>query len=323
MKTILYSGYGWADNIGNSFIDFGVDYLLKLSLKNDDMIVNMSNIPNFIKGNYGSRFPFSMFQDPMIKNFDLRTLTKVDYIVLGGSLFTKKWFNYQNTLIKYLINEQVPVIVIGGGGGKSYSQNEQKTISPILSKLNLYALITRDSRTFEFYNKYANYAYDGIDSAFFLNNVFKPVKIDIENLCLSIFDIMDHEPNIKYPKDSHIVKLYHSYVDIRSVFYLRKKFLNFFKLISKKHLISDCPFDYLHLFGNAKYTYTDRVHACVATLIFGGEAMYFDNSDRSYLFERIGIYDQIKSGLTKLDMKMIEDEKSKQLKFLKEIFSES
>ncbi len=76
-----------------------------------------------------------------------------------------------------------------------------------------------------------------------------------------------------------------------------------------------------NVFGNSSETYSDRVHACIATLIYGGKAKYFDDSGRANLFERIGI-GNIRNNLMTLDMSFIEKEKEKQLAFLNKIFSE-
>jgi|GEM_PF-2341278 len=91
--------------------------------------------------------------------------------------------------------------------------------------------------------------------------------------------------------------------------------------IQESIVVSDHPYEYLNVFGNSSETYSDRVHACIATLIYGGKAKYFDDSGRANLFERIGI-GNIRNNLMTLDMSFIEKEKEKQLAFLNKIFSE-
>ena len=86
--------------------------------------------------------------------------------------------------------------------------------------------------------------------------------------------------------------------------------------------MSDIPDDYLNLYANTYGVYSNRVHACIATLAFGNRAMHFSKSPRAYLFDRLGVKN-IRKELVKLDPDMLLQEKESQLSFLKKIFENS
>ena len=82
-------------------------------------------------------------------------------------------------------------------------------------------------------------------------------------------------------------------------------------------LSSDEPWTYISLYSNSNLTLSDRVHACVATLVFGNPAMLFTPSPRSALFGRVGLED-ISKKIVELDMEFLADEQERQIAWLKE-----
>jgi len=116
--------------------------------------------------------------------------------------------------------------------------------------------------------------------------------------------------------DEEIVRTHHASVSIKLIKkYLteRKKYFG-----SSNTLISDIPEDYLTLYANTKATYSDRVHACVATLAYGNPARLYSNTPRSLLFDRVGITD-IRDKVVYPDLKRLKREKEKQVEFLSSI----
>jgi hypothetical protein len=85
-------------------------------------------------------------------------------------------------------------------------------------------------------------------------------------------------------------------------------------------LISDIPEDYLQLYANTKATFSDRVHACIATFAFGHPAMLFSKTKRAFLFKRLGL-ETVQEKLTYPDMMKIKEEKIKQVQFLASILN--
>lgn len=79
---------------------------------------------------------------------------------------------------------------------------------------------------------------------------------------------------------------------------------------------ADLPYGYLNLYANSSLTLSDRVHACAATLAFGNSAMLFVNTDRLGLLGRVGA-EGITEHPVQLDLKRLEDEKSRMVEWLK------
>lgn len=81
---------------------------------------------------------------------------------------------------------------------------------------------------------------------------------------------------------------------------------------------SDIPHSYLTLYANTSLTLSNRVHACVATLAYGNEAMLFSRSPRSRLLDRIGAVDiTVKPQHVNLDH--IAEEKNSLVEFLQSV----
>lgn len=320
MKEVFYFGHCWADNIGNAFIDFGINYSLKEALKEYDVkINNISNVQPYNDFNFNNRFPYNLLSGGRKKQdeiFDLRTHTKPDLVVLGGSLFDIFWCKVHSGFLEWLIEEQVPVMVLGGGGGNNYSSEELNYVSSFWKKINFIGYISRDEKALNNFGKYAKTSFSGIDNAFFLNDAYEPAKLHIEPYAINTFDLT--YPRVVNDGYNKVIKLSHRLLDVDSFKSFLKRWFKAFKIVKTYDFISDYPNDYLNLYANAEVTHSDRVHACVAALIFGGKAQYYDKSDRSYLFDRVKLSD-IRNTPVSLDMDYIEKEKQQQLKNIKTV----
>lgn len=318
MKTICYFGQNWAGNLGNAFIDYSIKYCLNRVLHGEDYVINeASNLPANLKYNFGKRNPFQWF----VKNpstFDLRLHMKPDYVVLGGSLLDVFWTKMHAEFLKWLSEKSIKVIILGGGGGNHYTQEEITYVKNAWKNINVIGFVARDYRAHENFKDIFTNNYAGIDNAFFLADFFKPAELDIEKLGAKAFDLtFDRE--IEFPDGFTVVNLRHRVQDVDSFKFFRKHGVKTWSIAGETDVLSDSPEDYLHIYGNSKITHSDRVHACVSTLSFGGQARYYDKSDRSFLFERVGL-GNINKELVKLDQDYIRGEKEKQLAFLKSLF---
>jgi len=319
MKNICYFGQDWAGNIGNAFIDYSINYCLNKVLDGQEYaICQASMLPAWLKYNFGYRKPFKWFF-PKVSSFDLRQHMKPDYVVMGAALLDVYWTKIHHSMLEWLADNHIKVIILGGGGGNNYSREEIEYVSSYWRKINVVAFIARDNRCLENFKGIFSETYAGIDNAFFLKEAYKPAPLDIENLGVKTFDIT-RDRDIEFPENFTVLNLRHRVFDVDSFKYAIHHGLKTFKIVATSDLISDSPDDYLNIYGNSKITHSDRVHACVATLSFGGQARYYDNSDRSYLFERVGLQD-IKKQLVKLDQDFITKEKERQLAYLKEVFA--
>jgi hypothetical protein len=313
-KTILYCGYGWATNIGNAFIDFGVQYALE-KVASDANVQLVSNSAGWFRHQYDTRIP--SFKNKAKNTFDIRTLVMADFCLLGGALFSTLWFKINQSLYDHLVKTQMKVIIYGGGGGNDQNPNENEQVREYLKNLNLFGFISRDRQTFNSFSDIAEYCYDGIDCGFFVNNYLSPIKLTLKDFVIITFDHID-EPSFEITKK--IIRLYHAPWDLGRIETIIKSPLKSKNLMVENDMISDYPNDYLNLYANCTETYSDRVHACVATLAYGNKARYYGKSPRSFLFERVGL-DTINSELVSLDKEYLDSEKEKQLAFLAKIIN--
>jgi fibrillarin-like rRNA methylase len=93
------------------------------------------------------------------------------------------------------------------------------------------------------------------------------------------------------------------------------------QLASKMDWASEFPEDYLQLYANCDTVYTDRVHACVAALIYGNKAMYFGKSPRYGLLPRVLQGADITKEPVSLNLDYVAQEKQKQLDFLDSVLN--
>lgn len=318
MIRICYMGQDWAGNIGNAFIDTAINYCLNKVLNGQEYVINQSSmLPAYIKYNFAYRKPFSWF----IKNpstFDMRTHIVADYVVMGAALLDIYWTKVHHGLLEHLAEKKTKVIILGGGGGNKYSEEEKNYVKSYWKKINVVAFIARDRKCYDNFKDIFTENYCGIDNAFFLKDAYTPAKLDIENLGVKTFDLT-YDRDIEFPEGFTVVTARHRAFDVDSIKFAVRKGFKTFSIAGSTDLISESVDDYLNLYGNSKITHSDRVHACVATLSFGGKARYYDNSDRSYLFERVNL-GNINKELVQLDQEFIAEEKRKQLDYLKSVF---
>lgn len=79
---------------------------------------------------------------------------------------------------------------------------------------------------------------------------------------------------------------------------------------------SDDPWTYVNIYGNATFTLSDRVHACVASLTYGKQAMLFTPSPRSSLFDRVGV-ESIREQLCTLDLDFLTEQQEKEISWVR------
>lgn len=323
MKTICYFGHDWAGNIGNAFIDYSIKYCIRKALNDPNYpIVEASNLPAYLKYNFSERKPFCWINTPKDVNFDLRTMMMPDVVVMGAALLDVFWSKIHIGLLDWLRTTKTKVIILGGGGGNNYSADEIKYVKNAWRGINVIAFIARDEKAYNNFKDLSENRYLGIDNAFFLADCFTPARLNTQGKKLGVktFDVkIDRE--VHFPDDYMVITLRHRLMDVDSIKFASRHGMNTFSIVGRTDLISDFPDDYLHIYGNAAQTHSDRVHACVATLSFGGAARYYDNSDRSWLFERVHC-GSIRNELVTLNLAYIKEEKDKQIKYLASILGQ-
>lgn len=323
--NILYYGACWPTNIGNAFIDYGSIYTIKTAVP-DAKVYFASELP---------RWFFKVNRENMDKSIDLAELMKIDFVVISGMALCDEFIETEGPILKRLSKRGVK-IVLNGCGGTTYRKTEFSNFRKFLDSIKLSGFISRDEISYNNYRDCSPKSYNGIDCAFFLSEAFNPAHLTIEDYVVYNFDSME-EPKIE-EHNKKIIMAHHSYFQLFPTIATNKETIltigtrfPFIKIIKynasrryfkhKGTLISDIPDDYLNLYANAYATYSDRVHACIATLSFGNFARLYSTTQRASVFERVGA-GEIKEKLVKLDQDKINIDKEKQISFLREIFEE-
>jgi len=293
---ILYYGGCWPTNIGNAFVNLGAVHLLRKATENRVQIFFWSGMSGYL---------FAIYKKSE-NTIPVSDLFRCDYLVIAGMTLCKHFFYTQKITLEGFINQGTKIIIAGGGAGV-YNKEEVKEVRRWLKRIPVYALISRDTYSYNEYGDLAVYSYDGIDSAFFISDYFPKLEIEKKNFVIFTFDHMS-EPKIKTEKE--IIRLHHYCWPPA----FKKAFFKYHNT-----LISDLPTDYLTLYANASVVYSDRVHACIVSLAYGNKAMFFSKkSPRIRMFERVGASD-INKKPVQLNMEKLKLEKEKQISFLKKI----
>lgn len=319
--TFLQNGGGWTTNIGNAFLDLGSIELLRQAFPESE--VHLSSVMNryYSKRIRGGILGRIAKNDGDISNvLNIQEYAKVDFVAQCGAFLGMDWFELNGPVLEKLVDRGVRLIITGGGmTDKAYSEEEVETVRQYLKRLSPLVFISRDRESYKAFHDLAEYSYDGIDVAFFLNDAYSAMELDIPPYVVLNFDKTTDPDLDGIDLDGRkIVRIHHSF---------------FHKLFSTEHfkyrshyygkknvMISEIPYGYLNLYAGAEEVYSDRVHACVASMVYGTQARLFSSTSRAGLLERVGL-ESVLSELTYPDISSIHKEKEKQVKFLSEILS--
>jgi len=263
---------------------------------------------------------------------ELASLVKSDYLIISGMLLCDDLIKFFEPTISKIIKNGSKFI-ISGGGGQTYSDKEVENCRNFLKRNPPYAFISRDEVSFKNYHDLAEHSYNGIDCGFFVADYLIPADLNLSDFVVFNFDeskphkflrlvkqvFFSQKPPAEIPEVSgkNIIRTHHSCWPIwrNGLINLGAANSNF---SAPNTLISDNPDDYLNLYARTKATYSDRVHACIATLSFGNPAMLSSVTPRSSLFNKIGA-DTITEKLTYPNMEKMKEEKEKYLEFLAKV----
>lgn len=330
MKIGLFTSV-FFNNIGNGFIDLGAEATIKEALPNGGELVKLSQCANFA-ASIGKMFLLKEF--PVVhwvwkklmqkhaKNlqdksyhvvtpldvFSVAKIAKLDYFILPGCILTVPFFSIYSKLLEEKTKDHTKLIFLGVSGN-FYNDFEIKTVKSYLKILHPYAIITRDSKAYSLYKDFADYSYNGIDNAFFVNRCgISKVETTLDPYIILNFEDPKHTDTRKLLASSH-----------KNIIYTNHKPFPYSKvsrLVKQGIMVSDTPLDYLFLYANTTEIYSDRVHACIPTLAFGNKARLFSDSPRIALFENVGL-PNITKELVCIDNLKIRQEN--QIAFLKSI----
>ena len=262
-------------NMGDAFVALGLEFIVRKVLKNT--IIHRACSPYGAVGYLPERSYYSLLRKVVplrirekiaykytrgiSQAFEyVQYIDKLKYIVLGGCILTQYYVKKDLRFLLKLKN-RVKVLMIGVGG-ESYTRHEIEEVKKFLSELKPYLIVTRDPYAYELYSEYAEFAYDGIDNAYFVSDAFTPPRLNIRYIILN-FDHM-REPDIQNPENLPIIRIHNTTKGIPRK-WLRQQ--NFF--------VSDNPEDYLTLIANAEFVHTDRIHTSVVARSYNRPYKYY------------------------------------------------
>lgn len=289
----------WVTNIGNGFIDKGARTLIEQAFP-DAKIVESSGHPqstaiqqsDLLLNRVGKYLPDQILDTSAGGSYQDRAVSVANFVdadiaVLPGCVLNDTGFDPYEPLLHSLSERGIPIYILGGGGG-DYEPGTRRLVNRVLQETDIRGLITRDSDAYECYNESVEYSYDGLDCAFWINDWHQPVRADREFEMLT-FDKID-EPELPLQSSESVVRTDHfpferPHGTLRQKTKRRLLQIEFFQ--QDRTMVSDLLTDYLFFYANAAVTHSDRIHACVPTLVYGNEAQFWFETPRAALFEKV------------------------------------
>lgn len=306
-RGILYYGGLWPTNIGNAFIDLGALYLLAATAP---------GTPIFQASRFSRFYAQERAQGRgrCLRNswrpFDVAEHAEVDWVVVAGNVTHSDLIRVEGPTIAALVARGARLVILGGGCSV-YDEGEARAFGEFMCRLGAYAFVSRDRYSFERLSGAAAHAFPGIDCAFFLPDAVQPAALRIGRYVACAFDDQRRETELELSGQTVVRARHYSYG-------IRERFIR--KLDGT--LVSDLPHDYLSLYAGAEVVYSDRVHACVAALAYGGKARLFSSTPRARLFEEVGA-GAIAREVVRADVSLLRDRKRAQVRFLSDLFDRS
>jgi hypothetical protein len=329
-------------NIGNYFIEIGSKTIIDLVRPNYNVLqisgtgriffeyskINIitktirkinhkTNIINSLLGHSRNhilnKYYYSKKDNNFLNNFyDFSLNFKSKYVILSGCILNKYTIERFGKSLLDFKNKGSKIILLGSGG-EDYNKLEVNLVKEYLEKLKPYAIITRDDVAYNFYNKYSEYSYSGIDSAFFIEDYIKKLKIFYDNPNKYVIFTFDKINEPKIITSKNVIRLHHSFLGVAELFpSLQNSYYN-----RPNTFVSDSALEYLILYYYADKVYTDRVHACIASLTFNHPCKLFYETPRTYLLKKVNINEFNKIMLP--DKYTLKKEKNKELNFIDDI----
>lgn len=172
---------GWSPNIGNAFFALGIQHVLEQAVPNARVVLfsDQAAYLNMVPGANYRREPRN----------SLRYLDHIrpDYIVLTGSLLVEQFPQVWETSLRCLCRGGTRILLIGVGH-YDYSLEEIELCRSLLREYSPYVFVSRDHQTYGNLYNVAEYAYDGIDGAYFVPDVFEPIQTDLPPYIVLNFD---------------------------------------------------------------------------------------------------------------------------------------
>jgi hypothetical protein len=308
----MYIG-AWPQNIGNAFFDLGALAIIKKIAPNATIYRTGGSVHWMFNASAKKnesrvvRKLRKVTNNPIPRNpnsVEIGQVAELDLLVFAGMSMCEEFvLNNGKTFIE-ASKRGIPVLLLGTGGSL-YNERDTRVFSDFVNSLCKTAVITRDDDTYNLFKTNLKNIHSGIDCAFFLPDYYTPPKLVLPDYNVECFDEF-LDTTVTHTEGRLVVRAHH---DMWGP--LRNEYIN-----KPMTLVSDIPEDYLTIYAQSKITYSDRVHACVATLAYGNEAQLYSQTPRKALFSKVGLPDITKK-VCKLNKDMFAELKENQIHLAK------
>lgn len=309
-KIAVYSGC-WSPNIGNAFFDYGAREIIKQAVPDAEVFLTggtgrwyfwngqNSNIMTRLKRKLGW-VPHNQYNA-----FEMSEILDVDAVAFAGMCMSEEFVYINGPTFRELARRNIPILIIGGGMC-AYTPQEAAVYSKFLKDLGNVYVITRDTQSADMLDSSIKNVTCGIDCAFFLSDAYKPLASAIGEYDVETFDGYPNPPGIEHGGRQVLYAHHDTWGKMPKRYFAKPR-----------TMLSDLPEDYLTLYANVTETHSDRVHACIATLIYGNKAKLYSKTPRKALFKEMKI-ENITSEVVQLDKAWTEQKKVEMVKSVKQ-----
>jgi len=293
-------------NIGNAFLDMGSQASIAAASP-DAHIFQTSSFPRWYEHTQAGNRGILHRSEPNF--YSIVSRAPADFAVFAGMIITKGFIDRYGPSIRRMRDKGVRII-LNGAGPVRYNEEETKFCRDFWSEVGLFALVSRDTYSYDTFGDIAENSFDGIDCGFFLSHAFTPENLDSDEYDALAFDSIK-EPNGLDDGSRTVVRPHHKMYP---------------KVITKvsdpmgqpNAFISELATDYLNIYSNARQVHTDRVHACVASVSYDVPCRLYSDTKRGFLFEKLGVSrDEMQAGLITIDRRLLSDAKKVQVEYLR------
>lgn len=329
MNVLLFKP--WIVNVGDGFIGMGAHEVIRQALPNANIYSSSGfsqMAANWVAAGQAANFsgPFGLGKkfewkrrnesDIPSKFANMSEFVDVDLAVLPGCVLYPNVYEMYKPALKKLKREGSKIVLLGVGS-QSYSQSTKKYIVNELEDLEPEAIIMRNKNGYEEYKNELNDVFLGVDCVFFIDDAHEPLDSD-RKFITATFDRTE-EPSFSSTYD--VVRPNHN------PFGYTKPFSSDLKNFIKRHIskfekhntfVSDRLEDYLFLYKNTEETHSDRLHACIPTLTYGGKAKHYYDTPRAGTVNHL-VEGDFNNELTTIDDEKLERMKNKQVDVLSDV----
>lgn len=301
MNTCIYYGGCWSTNVGNAFIDFGSMHLCK-------------KYNSFLY----SEMDYLMFKNRRQNYYNTLEALKPKCVIFSGMVTCPQFIIDQKEIFEIIDRMGIPV-VFNGVGGEEFTHNEIRVFREFIKRHKFAGFISRDDESFNAYHDLFPKSYRGIDVGFFMSesDQFKNL-----NGMEKIYTVVNND-DLGFTMSPDVFPEYVQGISDNSIIYTHHQLTNMPSsyIDTSRMMLSELPYQFVYMYALSKATFSTRVHACVATLSFGGKCVLLYKTPRSSLFVRVGC-ENITKGFCSVNKDLFESRKAEHRQAFDEIMSD-